>query len=254
MNSELIARSVRVPLAIVAAVYVAFMFVAPFVEGRGSWEYVQSVWDRWQGLNVGMLALASSVTAFYIARFNADRQRLREFAVAKAFLPHALSELVTYFEESSAVFRLGWNSAPGERPNFVIPTLPGQYREVFGNCIRHADPAVGDYLAKILAKLQVHDSRLQDYMNGGRLSHRFNPDRPNLLVYMYRLGELQALVARLFDYARNREPFESASLTWDDFHNAFGNLRLWPDEFETEGDSLEAFTKRAIGRNSAGNT
>ena len=44
--------------------YVYSMFIVPFQQSQGNWEYVQNVWDRWQGLNVGVLALVSSIIFF----------------------------------------------------------------------------------------------------------------------------------------------------------------------------------------------
>lgn len=233
----------------IAALYIVFMLVVPWVEGSGSWRYVQNVWDRWQSLNVGMLAFFSSVIALNISRFNANKQREREFSASKAFLPSALSELVSYYKDSASIFKLGWGSEPGSEPDFISPKLPHSYKEVFSNCIRHAEPAVGDYLSQILMKLQVHDSRLRSYIGEENCEYRFHPQRHNVLVYLFRLAELQALVAKLFGFARNLEPFDDKPLDWEDFRNAFGNLDLWLDEFVIdETNNLEAFTKRRIAR------
>lgn len=231
------------------------MFVAPWFVGNWSWVYVQDVLDRWQGLNVGMLAFVSSVIAFNISRFNADKQRAREFAASKAFLPSALSELSTYFVASAAVFKLGWESQHGVRPDFVIPAVPEHYKEVFSNCIQHAQPEVGEYLSIILMRMQVHDARLRDYVSDGNCGPRYSPEKHNLIPYLYRLAELQAMVGKLFSFARGLEPFDRSPLVWEDFRNAFGGLGVWADEIEMEDvGSLEAFTKRAIARNSAQDT
>jgi len=59
--------------------YLVSMVAWPFIASGGDWFYVQTVWDRWQGFNVGVLALVSSVVAFYLARYKAEKQREREF-------------------------------------------------------------------------------------------------------------------------------------------------------------------------------
>lgn len=74
------------------------MFIYPWLNLGWSWGLVEDVWDRWQGLNVGMLAFISSVTAFNIGRYNAEKQREREFMASKAFLPDALSGLTSYLQ------------------------------------------------------------------------------------------------------------------------------------------------------------
>ncbi|MEW8626991.1 MAG: hypothetical protein AB2551_14655 [Candidatus Thiodiazotropha sp.] len=81
-----------------AFLYFISMFIIPLVDNALNWGGIQNVWDRWQSLNVGMLAFISSITAFNISRFNANKQRERDFLAAKAFLPDALSELIDYFE------------------------------------------------------------------------------------------------------------------------------------------------------------
>jgi hypothetical protein len=233
-----------------AALYVICMFVFPWFNGRGDWGYVQDVWDRWQSLNMGILAFISSITAFNISRFNANKQRERDFLASKAFLPAALSELISYFKDSASVFKIGWDSTDENKSSFKIPVLPKEYKEVFGHCIRHAEPDVGDYLTRILVWLQIHDSRLRDYIEQSGDANYFNPDKLNLITYFYRLGELQALVNKLFEFARNMGEFDSKPLEWEDFRNAYGNLDIWVDEIRIDDQmNLEAFTKRAIARN-----
>src|SRR5690606_2761353 len=78
--------------------YIFFMVVWPVVESGFDWGHVQKVWHSWQALNVGMIALVSSVFALYSAHYNTRQQRKREHAAAVAFLPRALSELIGYFE------------------------------------------------------------------------------------------------------------------------------------------------------------
>ncbi len=231
------------------ALYVICMFIYPWFDGGGNWAHVQSVWDRWQGFNVGMLAFISSIAAFNISKFNAEKQRERDFLSAKAFLPAALSELVSYFRSSAVLFRAGWGLGGGGRPAIVAPELPVTYREVFGNCIKHAEPIVGDYLSRMLVNLQVHDARLRDYIHQFRDENVPILDKQNLITYFYRLGELQALTNKLFGFARSEEEFDSDPLVWDDFRNAYLNLGIWINEIHIdENMNLEAFTRRRLAR------
>ncbi|MDQ7733358.1 hypothetical protein QT231_11665 [Halomonas sp. SpR1] len=229
--------------------YFICMLIFPWIDGGGEWDYVQDVWDRWQGLNVGMLAFISSVTAFNISRFNADKQREREFLASKAFLPEALSELVSYFKESASVFITGWELPVDQNQDIVLPVLPREYKVVFGNCIKHSEPDVGEYLSDILVKLQVHDARIRDFIIRARDETNVSPEKHNLISYLYRLGELYALVGKLFDYARSLQEFDASPLEWEDFRNAYFNLEIWSDEIRIDDQmNLEAFTKRTIDR------
>ena len=236
------------------ALYFICMFAAPWFEDGSNWAYVQDVWDRWQSLNVGILAFVASVIAFNISRFNAENQRERDFLAAKAFLPAALSELVSYFDACAAVFKQGWEAEPGSSPAFKVPVLPDNYQNVFRECIRHAKPGVGDYLARILMKLQVHDARFSGYVHNAVDGH-FNPERHNLITYIYRLGELKALVNRLFPFARNDGEFDAKPLQWDDFHTAYATMDIDEDDIRLTKDvELVGFTKRAIAREAGANT
>ena len=231
-------------------IYTFCMIIWPWISGGGNWGYVQNIWDRWQSLNVGMLALFSSITAFNISRYNAEKQRQRDFFASKAFLPEALSELVSYLNASAEVFKLGWASGRGCGPHFDTPELPREYKIVFGECIRHAEPQVGDYLSQILVWLQVHDARMKNYVKQRGGEDCFDPDRYSLITYFYRLGELQALINKIFDFARNMEEFDDSPLSWEEFRNAYRNLDIWIDDVRVDDQmNLEEFTKRAIAAN-----
>lgn len=227
-------------------VYFASMVVVPVIQaGPQWWENLQAVWDRWQGLNIGMLALIASVIAFETTRYSEDRQRSREFMAARAFLPGALSELTAYLKASARVHIACWeNSAISESS---IPADPTEYREAFANCIRHAEPEIGEVLSSMLAKLQVQEARLRELLTGHRTA------QVTIYWYLLSLAELQALVNKLFDFARGEADFDASPLTWDEFHNAYRNLGIHVGEYELnigkgERIDLETSTKRAIAR------
>ena len=230
-----------------AALYGVCMFIYPWISGSGDWAYVQNVWERWQGINVGVLALVSSIIAFRISKFNAEKQREREFLASKAFLPEALSELSSYFEESATVLKAAWGSGWKGVSQLESPPVPQVYKQVFANCIRHATPEVGDYLAKILVWLQIHDSRLREYIGHRQVLDNINLERHNLLSNLYRLGELQALTNNIFDFSRNMDVFNSTPLGWNEFRAAFRNLDIQIDEFVTDEEiSLESYVKNKL--------
>lgn len=232
------------------AVYLFAMFIFPWFDGHGNWAHVQAVWDRWQTLNTGALAFLASLIAFNIAKFNENVQREREFVAAKSFLPSTLSELMQYFSRSACLLEGLWE-ANGHPPAIPLThsDLPASYREVFSNCIRHADPLVGSYLSNILVRLQIHDARLRDATEHGAEARGSATDRHSVIVYLYRLGELYALVGKLFSFARGEEGFDSKRLNWEDLRNAFGILDVELDDiFIDDNMNLQAFTQRSLAR------
>ena len=247
MTSERALNIASAAIATVVAVYIACMFIAPWFEGRGSWAYVQSVWYNWQPLNVGVLAFTSSVIALNISRFNAKNQRERSFRAAKAFLPEALSELVSYFKSSADVLREGWSAAGHDHAALEAPQLPQRYKSVFTDCITHAEPDVGQYLSRILVLVQVHDARIRDFVRQLADTSYANPNKHNLITYFYRIGQLQALTGNLFAFARGDSEFAAKPLVWEDFRNAYANLDLWLDDIRIDDKmNLETFTRRRL--------
>ena len=236
-------------------VYLICMIFAPWITAGGDWGYVQSVWDRWQSLNVGMIAFISSVVAFSISRFNENKQRERNFIAARAFLPEALSELTTYFKSSGSLLKEAWQRAKDKSGIDKTPLLepmpdqPAGYKETFSRCIEFAEPDVGKRLAYMLMRLQIHHSRLKELESSFREDGRIFISPQNIISYLYCLSELQALANRLFEFARGFEEFDGRGLVWEDFRTAYGNLGIWVEDF----DDLAGFTQRAIKRNSSGN-
>jgi hypothetical protein len=104
------------------------------------------------------------------------------------------------------------------------PTAPAEYKSIFSECISSAESDVAEYLAHIINKLQVHQSRLQSVAaevskNNGRVL-----SQANIKTYLVCLGELQAMVNNLFDFSRGDGPIKANALTWSDYHSAYFNL------------------------------
>lgn len=225
------------------AIYFFSMFVYPFIAAWGSWNYIQNVWDRWQSLNVGVLAFGASIIAFNISRYKEARQRDREFQAAIAFLPEALSELTLYFRVSAKVYESKWKEGSIGKLSENLPLQPEGYRSVFGNCIRHARPEVGEYLSRILTNLQIHHSRV----NAATEENDQGYNKEYILSCLCRLGELQALVNPLFDFARGIKEFDSAYPDIKAFRSAFSSMKITVENFQVEGGgNLETTLNRFI--------
>jgi hypothetical protein len=232
--------------------YLICMIVFPFVMGGWNWEYVQKVWDRWQTINAGFLALISSVIAFNISRFTENQKRQRQFVAARAFLPHALSELTAYCKSSSIVLReaLSRTTASGvgrEAPLLaVVPALPIDYKDTFRQCIGFAEPNVAYDMANILVKLQIHDSRMNQLKDLFPSNGHTVLLQRNVMSYLFSLGKLQAKINKIFNFSRGEEDFDESGLIWEDYRTAYSNLNIIYDDIE----ELEEFTRRAISRES----
>lgn len=223
------------------ALYVYSMLIYPWIDGNGNWAHVHAVWDKWQTFNAGLIAFVASLIALNISRINNDRQRERDFLASRAFLPAAFSELTSYFKTSATLLTQVWEDGV---QGVATPTPPSDYRDIFKECIRHAAPGVGEYLTTILVKLQVHQARMEDIIDGSNVA-----DRYALISYLFQLGFLKVLVDKQFQFARGEDPFDESPLAWADFKNAYGLLDLHIEEFEADDKwNLKAVTQRAIER------
>jgi hypothetical protein len=120
---------------------------------------------------------------------------------------------------------------------------------VFADCIRHAEPEIGEYLAKILARVQIHDSRIRSFAANISSPDNVSPTKHNLIGYIFRLGELQAMVDKIFDFARNMGKFDNTPLDWSGFENSYSVLDINPEDIVVHNyTNLEALTKRFIER------
>lgn len=231
------------------AIYGFSMFVYPWLAGNWNWGHVQEVWERWQTFNAAALAFVASLVAFNISRFNESRQRERDFVAAKAFLPSTLSGLMEYCAQSARILGVMWEHDDASDKAFEHLDLPEDYRDVFSNCIRHADPAVGSYLSNILVRLQVQEARLRDAVRETIKGNDRVVDKHNLIAYLLRLGEIYALLGNLFAFARGEEVFHEKQLGWDDMRSAYSLLGIEVDDFFIdERMNLELFTKRWLER------
>ncbi|WP_157982632.1 hypothetical protein [Simplicispira lacusdiani] len=230
--------------------YAYSMLLHPWL--KGGWKYVHAVWYDWQSLNVGILAFLASVIAFNISRHHAAQQRRRELVAARSFLPESLSELSEYLRRCSVVLcsaYSGTKQTHAQLSQDQLPRLPSGYKEIFSRCISLADKELAEHLSYILACLQIHHARISSLLEEQRPNSRFVVTRHNVLTYIYRLGELQALVNNTFDYARGEKEFIAKPLDFSSYKTAYANLGTHLHNI----DDLEDFTKHAIERNAKQN-
>lgn len=239
---------------LIVVIYVYSMIIHPWIVTDFNWNQVQSIWDRWQGFNVGMLAFISSVIAFGIAKFNNESQRKREFLSARAFLPDALSELTDYLKTSGQYLN-GLN----KKYNILLvannpcPTLPDGYKKVFENCIKHANPEIGNYLANILSKLQVFDARIRPKQTPtfNHVNYVRTPNDYELIGHIFDLGELACFIFKAFSIGRGCD----TSLEypdWEYFVSTYNEIDIFPENYVIQDSdfSLEWKTKQKIKENS----
>jgi len=209
--------------------YIQPIFLKGFVGAFG-------VWDRWQSLNVGVLALISSMVFFHTTKYKEDKQRQRSFIAARASLPQALSELTEYNCNSAKVWHEAIGKAEEKKYGDFIekpPSLPSSVHNVIKECIAHSEFDVGNYMAKILADLQIHHSRISGLKS--EFSEGSNHINIPLSVQsnLWFLGRLQARIDSLFSFARGLEEFNGSEPNNEGIVSALNIIGIPSAETET---------------------
>lgn len=183
-------------------------------------------------MNVGVLAFAASVTAFYISHYKLEKQQERDFIAARAFLPSALNDLCKYTESSATLLNDALEKATNGQIKFKLrvelPNLPTTHRETFGKCISLAEPELSSHLAEILEKLQTHHARMENInTHFHELSTNFL-EPSSIETDLLALIELRALINITFDAARGKSDFRQRYLTEENRIAARQVLRIKP--------------------------
>lgn len=236
--------------------YVFFMIIYPeYLAEEASWDHVQAVWDRWQTLNAAILAVIASFVALNITKYREAKLKEWRFTAARASLPLALSEMSAYLKASAALLvevykHIEQGKRNGMRPfENHVPSLPLSSINVFKSCIEPADPEVGEYMAQILKKLQIHHSRLEQLYSSFNIGSTTIHDKEYVKSVMFSLGELYAHVGNLYPFARAEADFDGSILQLDMYVNAYTLLGIECEDVE----DLYEFTERAVDRQALAN-
>lgn len=248
--------------AILLATYLYAMVLFPLVESGGDWLQMQAVWDRWQGFNVGVLALLTSIVVYLATTLRERRRQMRSFQAAKAALPSMLSELHAFggscfsqLKEAyrDSVLREANHTPPNlsprpSMPKSEVPGTPIGLSSVFADCIKHSesDELVVD-LSDILAMVQILLARLRELYADPPITEALF--RTNLVYRMYDLGELLVLVNRLFPLARGIGERNSDAIQLDEFMSAYLSHSVEPTSYKvTDELTLKAISEQRLNR------
>lgn len=195
-------------LIAVGLLYVLSMLVVPWISSHGNWDYVQRVWDRWQSLNVGVLAFAASYMALQISRFNTNERNRREFVAARAFFPQALSDLSSYCSELVDVLLQAHARAHSDDANAIelqldMPRVPDNVYPVLDRCIRTAPPQTAEFIAQFLGSLQVALARSASVVAPNERQRRVIHTSRSLTDYIADVVVIRIQIDLMFPFARN---------------------------------------------------
>lgn len=209
---------------VVSASYLVGMLVMPLAQD--GWAFAQQTWFHWQTLTTGFLALLSALIALQASRHAERKQQDREFRAARALLPASLDALCRYLDASAKEILQDLDAgreaedAENDRTEgcqMHLPAVPEQALAYLTAAIRHASPEVGEFLAHILSKVQVTDSRLRGAQDRDTLG-------PIVEVNMADLVDIRALVDRAFPFVRGERTFDPSPISMEEYERGLSIL------------------------------
>ncbi|MFN3014431.1 hypothetical protein ACK1CN_00700 [Vibrio coralliilyticus] len=217
-------------IALIGA-YFVMMAVKPWYDGGGDWLYVHEVWSNWQTLNAAMIAFSASLVAVYAARYSEEKKRKRQLIAARAMLPQALSDftehttnLANFYIQTYEYWRIE-DTARDEKPVPPEPSINDAVA-IFSNCMQHANIEVVEIMAKILSMNQYISARAQSEYKDRNLVRRASW-RFNIESQLCELGEMQALINRMFSYGRElQSDLDLTNLTEQEISQGMRNINI----------------------------
>ena len=190
---------------VVFVVYVSSMFLAPAIKYQ-NWVEVQNVLERWQALNVGVLAFGASILLWFSTKYRVKTEDNREYKVARVMLVFSANDLHEY------IMKTVQDIIGGKTNCLSIDGLMANFEKY----IKYAPDENSKFIIETLCVLQVANAR-----NKGR--NRINGEYDLDLIGIY--CHLAARNSRVFPYARG-DAFDTSNITAAEISNACHGFEL----------------------------
>lgn len=222
MMNKKIMTTLITTCSMLISIWIIEMVIIPTIDTGLNWSEIQKVWDRWQTLNSGMIALLAAMLAIYAAQHTENARRQRELIAARALLPLALSELHKYCSELAIFIKSEYLEWDINRPDEVlttdnkVPERPAAWVfDAFKNCMIHANENEAKFMASILSEAQIINSILHDYKHKNHLIME-----STFSGYSTYLCDMHAKLGRMFKYSREHTPLFTENITNEERNNS----------------------------------
>lgn len=218
-------------LSTLGVAYLLAMVVYPCVASGFDWVEVQHVWRSWQGLNVGVLAFASSLIALRISQQKTADARDRDFRAAKAFLVEAADELSVYLESCASRLRKAWYlTEQGEKEEKwyrlgVAYDPPSGYRDVFARSISLGDSETSRYLIDFILLFQRLRASLDGLEEDSTKEFLHRSYYVKIIECWILSAQLHVKVDGIFKLSRDSKA-RLHHMDWEDLRNSYSVLNI----------------------------
>ncbi len=209
-------------VSIFIAVWLIAMIAYPVFSSNFNWVETQRVWDRWQTLNSGMIALLAAMLAIYATQYIENKKRERSLIAEKSLLPLALSELSEYcigLAEYLKMEHQEWKKDTLKKlskNNNLVPNRPTEWIfDAFKNCMIHEQESEAKFMASILSDTQIISSRFRTLKDDNLLvTQRTFISRRNEICLLH------AKIDRMFKYSREHSLLLTTEITEEEKCNS----------------------------------
>ncbi|MBS4696165.1 hypothetical protein J4G65_11875 [Aeromonas allosaccharophila] len=211
---------------ILISIWFLAMVCAPIISTKLNWIEIQTIWDRWQTLNSGMIALLAAMFAIYATQYIENTRRKRELIAAKALLPLALHDMSDHCCYLSNIINEEYKKLK-EKHNTNISDYkidrPGEWVfDTFKNCMTHEENDNAIFIASILSDIQILNARFYSFTDHKKIitSREINRMAENLCT-------LKSKIDRAFKYARGKDKLITTPITKSENENSSSALCLF---------------------------
>lgn len=209
MDRDVVLQALPWAIGALVAIWFVCSGLYPYLCSGADWSAVQGVWHRWQGWNVGVMALLASGIALWATKVHERREAAACYHAALLPLPQHLDALTIFCRNTIQWLAEAADanaSGRGRVPAGPAPTVPPQ-TGAFLDCVRYAPRGQRKSINRIFAGLQVHSARLRDILDRGDMDQDF------AIREMANVSVVQAHVDRLFPHVRDAMKFNTSALT-----------------------------------------
>jgi hypothetical protein len=207
-----------------------------------------SSFGRWLHEWQTLVAAGAAVTVASIAAYFAYRnlrqtqametnRRARKHAATRAILPLALAQVSGYAESSARSLKNLIGHCDGETLPMnvvgkdIVQTLPDETLGALAEFIEFADQVDAKVLEAALARIQIHDSRLQGVRRANQdVTKSELVTRSQIEGLIVDAAIIYGAAVAVLEYARRMADSPPTSISWDQVRRALRNMRLWDDE------------------------
>ncbi len=222
--------AIRFAVGLISIWFLA-MICLPIISTKLNWIEIQDIWDRWQTLNSGMIALLAAMFAIYTTQYIENARRKRELIAAKALLPLALHDMSDHCSYLSKIINEAYEKLKGKQNTTLSEykiDRPGEWVfDTFKNSMIHEENDNAIFIASILSDVQILNARFYSFT-----------DHKKIITYreIKRMAEclctLKSKIDRAFKYARGKDKLIITPITKSENENSWSALYLfenWDD-------------------------